>query len=754
MYGKGLRPLSIATVAMLAVALSLVFFYAPLDADQGFVQKIFYLHVPLAIIALVGFVVGGFFAIPHLRSGDRRWDAYSYVSIHMSVIFGVAVLLTGSIWAKASWGHWWVWDEPTLVSFLIVFLMYATYYPLPLRDRGPRAPGALRLGLRDHRRRLRAAQLHRRAARPEPRPPARLRDDQRRPARLDDADLPRLPGGDRAALGDPGQVRADREERLRPAEAAAPRARRAGPGGALPRRPGGELDARPARRRPALPLDEAGKYVAGAYVVFVVLLVVYVAIMAAKLQRIERELRELAELCGDPSRRARREPPRSARRSTPMSELLALGVSHKTAPLDLRERLSLTEGRAVGALRELTERAGNPRGGGDLDLQPHRALPGRLRPGRGGVDGARRPHPPGRDPPDRAARPPLLAALRRGRPPPLRVTAGPRLDDRRRGRDPGPGQTRLRAGAGRGRAPGRSSTASSAAPSPPAGGPATRPGSARRASRSPRSRSSSPGARSATSPTAACWSSAPARPPSWSPGRWSPAASPPSSSPTATTTARSASHSASAASAVRFEELPEQLEQADIVVSATNSPHHIVERDELAAGDGDAATGGRCCWSTSPCRATSSPACREIAGVSLHDIDDVQQIVERNASGREAEAQRAELIIEAELDRFERWLASLEVVPTIAALRERGDEVVRRVLAENDPRWESLSEADRERVEAMAKAIASRLLHEPTLRMKPRGRQRRRLPLRERPARAVRARRRRDRAGGRGAAAT
>jgi len=129
MYGKGLKPLSIATVATLAAAFSLVFFYAPLDADQGFVQKIFYVHVPLAIVALLGFVGGGVAAILHLRSGDRRWDARSYVAIHMSVIFGVAVLITGAIWAKASWGHWWVWDEPTLVSFLIVFLLYATYYP-------------------------------------------------------------------------------------------------------------------------------------------------------------------------------------------------------------------------------------------------------------------------------------------------------------------------------------------------------------------------------------------------------------------------------------------------------------------------------------------------------------------------------------------------------------------------------------------------------------------------------------------------
>jgi heme exporter protein C len=129
MYGKGLKTLSTATVVAIAASLSLVFFYAPLDGDQGFIQKIFYLHVPLAITALAGFVIGGIFAVAHLRTGNRKWDAYSYVSIHMSVIFGVAVLITGAIWAKASWGHWWVWNEPTLVSFLIVFLLYATYYP-------------------------------------------------------------------------------------------------------------------------------------------------------------------------------------------------------------------------------------------------------------------------------------------------------------------------------------------------------------------------------------------------------------------------------------------------------------------------------------------------------------------------------------------------------------------------------------------------------------------------------------------------
>ena len=130
MYGKGLRALSLATFAALTVTFALVFFYAPLDADQGFIQKIFYVHVPMAIVALGGFVAGGGFAIRHLRTGDSIHDARSYIAIHISVIFGVAVLVTGAIWAKASWGHWWVWDEPVLVSFLVVFLLYCVYFPL------------------------------------------------------------------------------------------------------------------------------------------------------------------------------------------------------------------------------------------------------------------------------------------------------------------------------------------------------------------------------------------------------------------------------------------------------------------------------------------------------------------------------------------------------------------------------------------------------------------------------------------------
>ena len=104
MYGKGLRPLSIITCVALTGAFALAFFYAPMDADQGISQKIFYVHVPLAIVALIGFIVAGVMGAMHLRTRDDRWDQRSYVAIHMGVIFGVGVLATGAIWARASWG--------------------------------------------------------------------------------------------------------------------------------------------------------------------------------------------------------------------------------------------------------------------------------------------------------------------------------------------------------------------------------------------------------------------------------------------------------------------------------------------------------------------------------------------------------------------------------------------------------------------------------------------------------------------------
>jgi glutamyl-tRNA reductase len=169
--------------------------------------------------------------------------------------------------------------------------------------------------------------------------------------------------------------------------------------------------------------------------------------------------------------------------------------------------------------------------------------------------------------------------------------------------------------------------------------------------------------------------------------------------------------------AVRFDDLPSQMERADIVVSSTGSPHHVIERGALA--EVMRARGGRPLLLIDLAVPRDiHPDCRDLDGVSLYDMDDLQKLVERNTSGRESEARRADSVLRAELARFERWLASQDVAPTVASLRERAAEIVDRVLVENEQRWESLSGPDRERMRAMAKAIASRLLHEPTVRLK------------------------------------
>ena len=169
--------------------------------------------------------------------------------------------------------------------------------------------------------------------------------------------------------------------------------------------------------------------------------------------------------------------------------------------------------------------------------------------------------------------------------------------------------------------------------------------------------------------------------------------------------------------AVRIDELPTQLASADIVVSATNSPHHLIERSELALIMGER-KGRPLLLIDLAVPRDLDPETREIEGVSLYDVDEVQAIVDQNASGRAAEARRASGILDSELARFERWLGAQEVMPTVAALRERADAIVSQVIAENATRWESLSPTDRERVEQLARAIASRLLHEPTVRIK------------------------------------
>jgi glutamyl-tRNA reductase len=170
-------------------------------------------------------------------------------------------------------------------------------------------------------------------------------------------------------------------------------------------------------------------------------------------------------------------------------------------------------------------------------------------------------------------------------------------------------------------------------------------------------------------------------------------------------------------SVVSLEHLPEQLAHADIVLSSTASPHHIVGAEELDLVMERRRERPLLLIDIAVPR-DIDPRCRELAGVTLYDIDDLQEVLARNISSRAQEVPQAETIVEGEIRRFARWLGEAETIPTVAALREHAGALVAAVLAENDGRWESASSADLARVEAIARAVANRLLHEPTMRLR------------------------------------
>jgi heme exporter protein C len=131
--------LSSVAASLVLLGLGLALLWAPEDADQGISQKIFYVHVPVALTAYACFGWGAWKALRLLWTGEERYDLESYTAVHMGTIFGVLTLVTGSIWAKVSWGVWWSWSERQLVLFLILFLFYSAYFMLRYSlDPGPR----------------------------------------------------------------------------------------------------------------------------------------------------------------------------------------------------------------------------------------------------------------------------------------------------------------------------------------------------------------------------------------------------------------------------------------------------------------------------------------------------------------------------------------------------------------------------------------------------------------------------------------
>lgn len=171
------------------------------------------------------------------------------------------------------------------------------------------------------------------------------------------------------------------------------------------------------------------------------------------------------------------------------------------------------------------------------------------------------------------------------------------------------------------------------------------------------------------------------------------------------------------AMSVAFDELPEALLDTDVLVSATSSPHLLIEVEELQQVQAEREERPLLIIDLAVPRDVEA-ACAGVAGVSLFDIDDLEAVVARNRRVRQSEARRADGIVEEEIQSFATWLGSLEVMPTLAALRGQATEIVTRVLAENEGRWESASDQDLERVQAISHAIVNRLLHRPTLRIK------------------------------------
>jgi len=135
---NALQVWALLAALLLSAAIALIAFYAPLDGDQGLSQKIFYFHVPIALTAYGCFGWGAWKALRYLWKHDENADLESYVAIHLGTIFGAMTLVTGSIWARASWGVWWAWSSKQLVLFLVLFLFYCAYFMLRFSvDPGP-----------------------------------------------------------------------------------------------------------------------------------------------------------------------------------------------------------------------------------------------------------------------------------------------------------------------------------------------------------------------------------------------------------------------------------------------------------------------------------------------------------------------------------------------------------------------------------------------------------------------------------------
>ena len=114
------------TTVLMVVNFYLIFLWVPKEAVQGNVQRIFYLHLPVAWIAYLAFFLVFIFSILHLRKRGRRWDKWAYSSAELGVVFTSVTIVSGIIWAKPIFGVWWTWDA-RLTTTALLWLIYIGY---------------------------------------------------------------------------------------------------------------------------------------------------------------------------------------------------------------------------------------------------------------------------------------------------------------------------------------------------------------------------------------------------------------------------------------------------------------------------------------------------------------------------------------------------------------------------------------------------------------------------------------------------
>ena len=131
MIQKYLNPIKLLLTAgagiLITVQLYMAFFYAPTEKFMGHIQRIMYFHVPSAFVSFAAFTVVFAAGLLYLYTKNKKWDHLALSAAEIGVVFTTFVLVSGSLWARPVWNAWWVWDDPRLVTSLVLWFIYLAY---------------------------------------------------------------------------------------------------------------------------------------------------------------------------------------------------------------------------------------------------------------------------------------------------------------------------------------------------------------------------------------------------------------------------------------------------------------------------------------------------------------------------------------------------------------------------------------------------------------------------------------------------